>query len=192
MVLCGVSLTQQAMRNAKVDDMSVALKEDKLDWNKMRSYGADKEQVKGLDKEEGTIGSSPGETEKEEVAAPNPPSGVMEGENGGPGHNDRDKGKSPSYGNMFELVIYCPWTKQCTGYRDLATSGGGVHDRSTAATTSKVKLVLYRCLFLVFGVTILVGGGVSSHFHVLKGNTADCEVHNTPVNTSVLITHLLH
>ena len=66
-----------------------------------------------------------------------------------------------------------------------------MHYQSTAATTSKVKLVLYRCLFLVFGVTILVGGGVSSHFLVLKGNTTDCEVHNTPVNTSVLITHML-
>ena len=78
--------------------MSVALKEDKLDWNKMRSYGADKsgpqEQANGLDKEEGKIGNSPGEAEKEEVVAANPPSGVMDMENGSPGHDDRDKGKS--------------------------------------------------------------------------------------------------
>ena len=66
-----------------------------------------------------------------------------------------------------------------------------MHDRSTAATTSKVKLVLYRCLFLVFGVTILVGGGVGSHFHVLKGNTTDCEVQGTAANVTVLITHML-
>ena len=67
-----------------------------------------------------------------------------------------------------------------------------MHDRSTAATTSKVKLVLYRCLFLVFGVTILVGGGVGSHFLFLKGNTTDCEVQQgTAVNTSALITHML-
>ena len=105
-----------------MEGISAAFEKAKGDGDNAReevvvlSCGADRsgpqEQANGNDNEEGTIGSSPGEAEKEEVAAANPPAGVMEGENGGPGHDDRDKGKSPSYGNMFELVIYCPWTKQ--------------------------------------------------------------------------------
>ena len=88
-----------------MDDMSVALKEDKMDQNKMRSYGADQsgpqEQANGLKKEEGTV----------ESLEANPPSGVKESENEDLDHG-RNKGKSPCYGNMLRHVIYCPWTKQ--------------------------------------------------------------------------------
>lgn len=163
----------KAMKSAKVDDVRVLFHKEKAGEEESEGQAVpckcDSEPLSEQDsKAKGEVDISPSKAEGTTVASLNNVEQELNSDLGTEDNTDKDPEDAAA----------------------LSAESPGHLRRATGMT--RAKLLLYRVLFFMLGITILVGGGVSSHFLVAKGSTMEweCQVHNGSAYDSINSTTL--